>query len=72
MVHMGSHGHVTDVLFIVHDPTDLVYCEIHRLGLSLDWTTSERMYSVCFLDDLARKLLSLSLSFSFSPQRERM
>lgn len=66
MVHMGNHGHVTDVLLIVHDPTDLVYCEIHRFRLSLDWTVSERVYSVGFSDDLAGKLISLSLS----PKRE--
>ena len=65
MVYMGNHEHVTDVLLvIVHDPTDLVYCEIHHLGLSLDWTTSGRMYSVAFSDDSARKLVFLS------PKRE--
>ena len=29
VVHMGDHGHVADVVLLVHDPTDLVDGEIH-------------------------------------------
>lgn len=29
MIDMGNHGHVTDILLLVHDLTDLVYCEVH-------------------------------------------
>ena len=29
VVHVGDHGHVADVVLLVHDPTDLVDREIH-------------------------------------------
>jgi hypothetical protein len=30
VVNVGDDGHVTDVPFLVHDPTDLIYCEVRH------------------------------------------
>jgi hypothetical protein len=33
VVHMGNHGHVPNVVLVVHDLTDLFYCEVHHFLL---------------------------------------
>ena len=52
MVDMGNNGHVTDVVFVIHNPTKLVGCKLHlqvplkiNKYLSLESTTTTRRQS---------------------------
>ena len=37
MIDMGNHGHVPNVMFSVHDTTDLGYCKVHLETRIIMW-----------------------------------
>ena len=52
VVHVGDHGHVADVVLLVHDPTDLVDREIHLEDAKTEHEKLHRTFAFRYVQQL--------------------